>query len=250
MKNLVVNGCSFTQKAPGCKTWATFVNETLSPERYYNIAQSGAGNQYICDSTIEFLESTQFDPLDTTVVIMWSGIGRKDLHIGGSWHYHFKDFYGVTCKRNDETYFLHSGGLTDSWLSNKEIRKIFEPIYKIADPLSLCKENLLLFIKLKSYLVSKGYKFIFTNYFNTWNPDVESTHGGDYCIAYFCKQFPIYNNFDFANWKFANANRDCLGDLAHERNGLDDTWHPTVQMHEQFSKTVIQWIEETPTTII
>jgi len=242
MKNLIVNGCSFTDDEKN-ETWATYVNEVLSPLEYINLAKGSAGNQFICDSTIEFLESKQIDPSDSVIIIMWSGIGRKDYNISGEWYYYFKDFYSLVCERNDETYFLHSGGLTHSWLENKTIRKIFEPVYKIVDPLSLCKENLLFFIKLKSYLNSKGYNFIFTNYFNTWDPTVESTHGGDYCIAHFCEQFPLYTNFDFSNWHFANGNRDCLGDIALQQNKIVKA-HPTNEMHKQFSKTVIEWVNE------
>lgn len=241
MQNLVVNGCSFTQETDYTRTWASFLREKINPENYINLAQGGAGNKYICDSTISFLESNTISSKNTLIIIMWSGVGRKDLHISEEWFFYFKEYYDYLCRRNDETCYLHSGGLTNSWLENKKTRKIFENIYKISDPLSICIENLLFFIHLKSYLKSNNYKFYFTNYFNTWNPAVESTNGGDYCIGHFCTKHtlnPIYQNFDFDDWIFLNDAKDCLGDLAEKTYSLDSTRHPIEETHSRFANAL------------
>ena len=213
------------------------MNNTLAPQNYYNLAQGGAGNKYICDSTIAFLESNQFDPKDTLVLIMWSGTGRKDLHISGEWYFYLKEKYQYLCQKNNESYYLHSGGLTNSWMQNNFTKKVFANLYKLADPLSLCIENLLFFIQLESYLTVKGYKFAFTNYFNTWNPSVGSTPGGDYCIANFCALnfTPIYNNFDFKNWIFLDEENTCLGDFAIKIDQMDESYHPTLVAHQKFA---------------
>jgi hypothetical protein len=234
VENLVVNGCSFTQGT----TWASFLNKKTNPKNYYNLAQGGAGNKYICDSTIAFLESNNFVPQETLVLIMWSGIGRKDLHISGEWYYCLKDEYCYLCEKNNESYYLHSGGLTNSWLKNNFTKKVFEFLYKISDPLSICVENLLFFIQLESYLKCKNYKFAFTNYYNTWDPTVESTMGGDYCIANFCTlaSTPLYDNFNFHHWIFLDENKMCLGDFASTINEIDQSGHPTLLAHRQFSE--------------
>lgn len=235
MNNLVVNGCSFTSDQKG-KTWATFINDKLKLANYYNLAQGGAGNKYICDSTIEFLESKNFIPQETLVLIMWSGTGRKDLHIGGDWYFYLRDEYPYLCQKNNESYYLHSGGLTNSWMQNNFTKKVFANLYKLADPYSLCVENLLFFIQLESYLKCKGYKFAFTNFYNIWNPTVESTPVGDYCIAHFCTATPtpIYNNLNFNNWIFLDKNKTCLGDFARRINQLDN-YHPTELAHKKFA---------------
>lgn len=237
MTNLVVNGCSFTES----ESWADRVNKNLSPQTYYNLAKSGAGNKFICDSTIAFLESSNLDPKDTTVIIMWSGIGRKDLHISGEWYFHLREEYMSLCQRNKSYYYLHSGGLTNSWLENKQTQQTFSPMYKLSDPLSICTENLLFFIQLRSYLRDKKFNFYFTNYFNTWNPTVESTVGGDYCIAHFCgiENLPMYKNFNFEDWFFVDNNKSCLGDFAININQLDNTGHPTKIAHEKFADLVV-----------
>ena len=237
MKNLLVNGCSFTQGI----SWANFVSKKTSSQNYYNLAQGGAGNKFICDSTIAFLESSDLQPRDTTVIIMWSGIGRKDLHISGEWYYHLKNYYDYLCEKTNESYYLHSGGLSNSWEANKETKQIFSPLYKLSDPLSICVENLLFFIQLHSYLKHKNFNFYFTNYFNTWNKEVESTNGGDYCLAHFLEKAkaPMYKNFDFDNWFFIDSRKNCLGDFASNLGQLDDTGHPTVLAHEKFADTVV-----------
>ena len=241
MRNLVVNGCSFCEDNSGSLTWASFVNQKLASHNYYNIAQGGAGNQYICHSTIEFLESSNLDPKDTTVIVMWSGIGRKDLHISGEWYFHLRETYSCLCQKQNESYYLHSGGLTNSWTQDKQTQQIFSPLYKLSDPLSICTENLLFFIQLQSYLRDKNYKFYFTNYFNTWDETVAATNGGDYCIAHYCsmQNLPLYNAFDFENWFFVDDNKNCLGNFAEQMNELDESSHPTLVAHEKFADQVI-----------
>ena len=122
-------------------------------------------------------------------------------------------------------------------MQNNFTKKVFANLYKLADPLGLCIENLLFFIQLESYLTVKGYKFAFTNYFNTWNPSVGSTPGGDYCIANFCALnfTPIYNNFDFKNWIFLDEENTCLGDFAIKIDQMDESYHPTLVAHQKFA---------------
>ena len=88
IKNLIVNGCSFTYETP--ESWATHLRWALDVPFYRNLAFSGAGNRYICDSTIEYLESNNFVPEDTLVVVMWSGVGRQDLRITKEWYDYYK----------------------------------------------------------------------------------------------------------------------------------------------------------------
>lgn len=238
MKNLLVNGCSFTEEVKG-NSWASFVNKKINPQTYINLAQGGAGNKFICDSTIAFLESSDLQPKDTTVIIMWSGIGRKDIHISGEWYFHLKNEYKYLCKKTNESYYLHSGGLSNSWTANKETHKIFSPLYKYSDPLSICIENLLFFIQLRSYLQCKNYNFYFTNYFNAWKKEVASTDGGDYSLAYFLEKEPMYMNFNFDDWFFVDNSKSCLGDFASDLGQLDTTGHPTDVAHEKFADSVV-----------
>lgn len=235
--NLVVNGCSFTNDFVDFPTWATYTSQMLDVENYVNLAWPAVGNTYICSTTINYIERYKPDPSNTVFVIMWSGIGRKDVQISreafGLLH-NSEEYYPVTWESN-ETYWFVSGGHGGSWQFAKESQLLFKQQYKYSDPQPLCEESLHNFICLENYLKQKGYRFLFTNYCNTWLKD---PHGiaGDYTLGYFC---PKHVNFDFTNWFFVDEQRNCLGDFALQRGMLDDTRHPTKKAQELFAEQVV-----------
>lgn len=238
MNNLLINGCSFTQDFEK-PTWSTFLKNRINPNNYINLAADGCGNEYICKSTINYLETHQIDSTDTLIIIMWSGTGRKDISISGEWWYHLKKTYSYLAKStNEEEYYLFSGGLTNSWLDNSFTKNTFFPLYKVSDPLSLTLDSLFYFNVLKNYLENNGYQYKFTNYFDYWSSNIESVaETGDYSIGWFCKDHPIFLNFNFSNW--ICTNQDSLGNYASNLNQLDDTGHPTTLAHSKFVEEVL-----------
>lgn len=235
IKNLLTNGCSFTSDSNGF-TWATKLQESSNFSSYQNIAASGAGNEYICNSTIHYLESTTLTPEETLVIVMWSGTGRKDISVTGEVYYQIVADKQHGCGANfNNLYYLFSGGLTNSWTKNTFTDRIFNSMYKVSDPLVLCLDSLLNFIKLEQYLKSGKYHYVFTNYINYWNPNIESCHGGDYSIGFFCNEQLIYKNFDFSNWFFIDEHKNCLGEYAKSVDLLDHTGHPTKTCNEMFA---------------
>lgn len=250
IKNLVVNGCSFTESNhsvtendPYGGSWASHVNTALVPANYQNLACSGAGNFYISNSTIDYLASNNLDPTETLVVVMWSGSGRKDIRISGEWYYQFENQYPYKAKsgsNDDSEYYLFSGGLTNSWMSSSITKKIFDWSYRLADPVSLCKDSLMHIIALESYLQAHGYQYRFTGYFNQWTDQVDHSQiSGDYSLGYFLKDIPIYKNYSFKNWIFADQHRNCLGEFASDLGQLDHTYHPTAIAHQMFAEKII-----------
>lgn len=241
IKNLVINGCSFTQDGQLGKLWPQVLQEQLKPQTYHNLARGGAGNFYIANSTIEFLEKQDFNPQETMVIVMWSGTGRKDLRINGAWYYQLADSYNWGVKSHqDEDYYLFSGGISNSWCNNPITKKIFSWLYKTSDPYTLCKDSLMHFKNLENYLKVNQYQYQFTSFVNYWQPDQESCPlGGDYSIAYWLKDEPIYQKFCFDNWFFADADKNSLGEFAKQRGLLDATHHPTHLAHEQYAQEVV-----------
>jgi len=240
VKNLVVNGCSFTDDRI-YYTWATALKKKYSKINYYNIGSASAGNDYICNSTINFLEKQNFNPADTLVLIMWSGTGRKDLSISGEWWYHLHDqHYKCGRNHNDSQYYLFSGGLTNSWTTNKTTKKIFDWSYKLSDPHTLCQDSLMNFLNLENYFKVNQYQYRCTSHVNYWNPLEQSNFSaGDYSIGYFCKDYPLYQNYNFSNWFFVNDQKDCLAEFAQQIEQLDHTGHPTSVGYETFAKQVV-----------
>lgn len=240
IKNLVVNGCSFTNEDFG-NTWATFLSQSHCLESYYNKGAPGAGNYYICNSTINFLEEKKFNPDETMIMIMWSGTGRKDLNITAEWWHHLKnDRYHSLRNHNDKHHYVFSGGVCNSWRQNKITKEIFEWHYKLSNPTILCLDSLMNFINLENYLKVHKYQYKFTSYFNYWSPTDEINQlSGDYSIGYFCKDLSIYQNYDFSNWVFVNDQFDSLGEFANNMNALDKSTHPLPLAHEKFVEKII-----------
>lgn len=238
---LVINGCSFTcDTGPNSWTWASALHEQYPGLSYHNLAASAAGNDYICDSTINFLEQNDFDPDTTLVLVMWSGTGRKDLKISGEWWYHLKQKYRLCPLVNDEHYYLSSGGLTNSWTTNRTTKKIFDWLYRLSDPNTLCQQNLMNFMNLENYLQVRKYQYRFTSFVNYWHPAQQSNFlYGDYSIGYFCKDHALLKNYNFSNWFFVNENRDCLAEFAQDHNGLSHTNHPTRCEHGKFCQQIV-----------
>lgn len=237
--NLVVNGCSFTEG----NTWAQSVNATLKPNNYKNLARRGAGNFYISNSTINYLSTSNLDPANTLVIIMWSGSGRKDIRISGDWYYYLDKKYSYQAKsfNGDESeYYLFSGGLSNSWMSNSTTKKVFEWAYKLSDPVTLCKDTLMHVVNLENYLKACGYQYWFASYVNQWSAIIDhSPLSGDYSVGHFLKDTPMYKNYNFDNWIFVDQERNCLGEFAAGLGQLDNTGHPTGIAHRMFAEQVI-----------
>ncbi len=219
IKNLIVNGCSFTYETP--TSWATTIQKYLEPVYYNNLAFSGAGNTYICNGTVELLESIKLPPNETLVIIMWSGIGRKDIRISNDW----VDQFEFTNHG-----YLFSGGVGAGWTHNKVTRQLFEKWYSLSDEESMCKDSVVHFKLLESYLNLKGYRYLFTSYFDYWLSTKFNWISGDICIPYSFKEY----NYDYSNWI-----TPCLGEYAYNKNGLDKTFHPTQDCHQQYAEEII-----------
>lgn len=73
---ILVNGCSFSR---GPISWPYYLKGLTDKtgQGIINLAQAGAGNTYIHDTTMRILEKEKFD----LVLIMWSGIHRIDKQI-------------------------------------------------------------------------------------------------------------------------------------------------------------------------
>jgi hypothetical protein len=237
--NLVVNGCSFTKG----NTWAQSVSNALNPTNYKNLAQSGAGNFYISNSTIDYLSTSNLDPTKTLVIIMWSGSGRKDIRISGEWYYHLNDQYSYQAKSfngDEDEYYLFSGGLSNSWIANSTTKKVFQWAYKLSSPVTLCKDTLVHIVNLEHYLKEHGYQYRFAGYVNQWSDSIDhSPLSGDYSIGYFLKDIAMYKNYSFDNWIFVDQERNCLGEFASKLNELDTTSHPTSTAHRVFAEQII-----------
>lgn len=242
IKNLVLGGCSFT--AP-LTSWGYALAKQYQIPNVYNIAASGAGNYFIAHSIIEFLIDQELNPAETLVLIMWSGTGRKDVRLSGEWFWYLDKKYSSKkqiklANEQENSYFLFSGGLSNSWNTNDVTKKIFNEQYKINDPNIMCRESMMHFINTENFLKLNGYYYQFTAGMDIWNKDNPSHNiTGDYQIGYYCKESIMYQKFDFAKWVFANDNTQGILEFACARQKIDKTLHPTIQGHIDFCNEII-----------
>ena len=202
IKNLVVNGCSYTEESPVYTCWGKHVADQLAVDEYYNLALGGAGNQYILNSTVKFLESRDLVAQDTLVLIMWSGIDRYDLLINEDWANHIRQSYSCVPQRNyrlsdsleEKDHWIFSGGAGGSWRDNHEVARIFDGLYRVSDSASLYKNSLVYFTLLESYLKLHRYKYLFTSFLN------QCANNSDYLAELQTQEFSLSCNFNSANW--------------------------------------------------
>jgi hypothetical protein len=240
IKTLLVSGCSFTSSHARI-AWPDHTAKHLGIDRVVNLAYGGAGNDYICNSIIDYIEDQNPDPATTLVMAMWSGPSRRDILVSGEYWYLLGDYIGKA-KYQDraDCYWVFSGGRSNSWIDHPETRKLFEPLYVSDDPFVLCKQTLANIVKLQSYLESKRYRFKFTSFVNYWNPDVASGIIGEFSIGHFAKDLPIYKNLNFEHWFFNDAQRNCFGEYALERGLIEaDGFHPTEEAHGLYAENIV-----------
>lgn len=244
IRNFIANGCSFTEYMDHpngiTKTWATYLAQELDVDNHINLASSGAGNDYICHSTINYLEANEFDPKETLVIVMWSGPGRIDVPLSQDWYNHFKSGEYSCCKTDGTSCWISSGGIGGNWPDNSIRKNIFGHLYKITDPVDLGMQSLRYFILLESYLKQQGYKFLFTSFINYWDtinqcPGVEVA---EYNLGWLCKDQPIFKNFDFSNWFFINDNQDTICEFSWDDQSNGDA-HPRDAMHQRFAREIV-----------
>lgn len=238
IENLLVSGCSFTW---GNQSWANIVAQEFGIKNLVNLASPAAGNYYISNSVIDYIETCNPDPSNTVVLVMWSGIGRKDLIIDGELWYLLSD-YQLKHKYNDapDSYYIFSGGLSNAWMDHPKVSELFKPLYLASDPFTICKESLQNFSRLHDYLALRNYKFKFTSYLNYWSPTIESVSNGDYSLGHFAKDMPAFRCLNFDPWFFVDEQKNSLYEFAKTNAQLSaDNFHPTASGHKKYALDIV-----------
>lgn len=252
IKNLVVNGCSFSEiaKFPNTASWSQVVADWLGVDYYKNIAMGAAGNRYIAHSTIDLLEHENLNPTETLVLIMWSGISRKDIRMSKEWWEYVQNRgypYGAQFvlgqyPNEEYTYWMFSGGGPQVY--NSTVSEFFEHRYKISDETIMCRESLEYFNLLAQYLEKRNYQYRFMSFVNYWNADYWNKDSrifkiGEYALNYYCSNNPMYKNFDFSKWIFIDDEKNSLGEYAWSTNQYDITNHPTDSAHQEYAEKFV-----------
>ena len=234
-KKLIVSGCSFTAG----DSWAQFLAEKYNLE-LVNLAVGGGGNKHIADSLILYLEQNKCDITNTLIGVMWSGISRTEWMISFPDQryskYHRYD-YTDQVSRVESNQILNDHGLSRNLVNHDPDLAMVEIAYSRGDQ-ARHLQGLLSMIYLNSYLISKGYTFFQTHFFD---PNGDKQQSGEMTGARYadaCNNFGI----DRPSTGVLNFTPDqFLGNWAANQNlvwGGNDL-HPTVAGHKAWTEDVL-----------
>jgi hypothetical protein len=167
IQNLIVSGCSFTYNdvdtAP--VTWPYYLRDLGGFDQVLDCSLPGAGNSHISDSLIWGLEIEKPNPVNSLVIVMWSGHDRDDYicpkeHMN-NYPFQFNYSKNVMSSITGGNALESNGNNISDGLKKLSMTKTLE---------SRAIENYLYIVKTYQYLKSLNYKFLFLNFVNTTEP--------------------------------------------------------------------------------
>ena len=153
IKNLIVSGCSFTYNnhETSATTWPYYLRDLGGFNQVLDCSLPGAGNHHIANSLQWALEVENPSPMDSLVVVMWSGCDRDDY---------------ICPEENIKPYqfkFNYSKNIASS-ISGNNISDALLGLSQTKNLHSRAIENYLYINGLWNYLKNSGYQFIFLNF--------------------------------------------------------------------------------------
>lgn len=239
-KNLVVSGCSFTSNFPAKPdepyNWPNMLSDWTSMN-VYNLGIPGAGNSHISKSIRLFLSSNKFDPADTLVLVMWSGIGRIDF-ITDPTTSNFKSLYPFTYNYFTDKAELSLGGNWWNTTSPRGIQQLIIDYSKYQSEDTFALDSYLEMSALTEFLNKNNYKNYQTSFVNY---SILNELKGDACVVDYWKKLKDFNLvLDKTNW-IDLAYTDYYGNWARKNNLLDpaDDFHPAADAPERWPKEIL-----------
>ena len=245
-------GCSFTYAQR--KGWPDILVKKLQDQNInidiVNNGHPGAGNLYISQKAILDSHDTKNANPDL-VIIMWSGLTRKEILIDHKDELLMKtlDGYGFVRWSGQKTSYVLSGGMKGSWEHHPATKELFNPLYKISNERSMTQDTLVNILNLQNYLKNKNIPYIMSSYMNYWT-DAERVGDQDWGIAKFEDLKYLVDQIDFSRWAFTTKhhflNKDSIHELAKATpNGIqEDGFHPDFNVHELWADILLQKIIE------
>jgi len=168
IENLLVNGCSFSR---GPDSWPYY----LKYQNIVNLAQAGAGNTYIHETTVAELAQRSYD----FVIIMWTGIHRVDYKVSNinefseskytSQYQHQQNDWAekIVYPINDQDYVEKNWVFGCGHVNNESAlrrSKIFEGVYRHVGQTQFIDSLLIKLISLQNTLKQMQIPYLFTFY--------------------------------------------------------------------------------------
>ena len=223
---LLVNGCSFSR---GSTAWANHIAK-LAAANLVNLAQAGAGNTYIAQTTQAELSERDYD----LVIVMWSGLERVDIQVESIQDFektHYTSWYQSSQNDwpekiiepiNDQDYVQKDwvfgvGHLNrDKFLSSNGL---FEKQYQYQGLDQHIQRSMYHMISLQSYLKVRNISYVFAFYQNY--------------VHLFQRHPHLLSQLDKDKW----YNTTNLFDITKKNKDYDvDGIHPGPDAHQQWAQ--------------
>jgi len=165
---VLVNGCSFSR---GPISWPYTLQSKFNFE-LINLAQAGAGNTYIFESTVTELACRNYN----LVLIMWTAPNRIDYRIDTEFITPYTSRYQskkndwpnkIIYPVNDQDYVQKDWVFGCGYLNlnhDKELKNLFAPYYKNTSYAQMVDSFLIKVIALQNILKQKNINYIFSFY--------------------------------------------------------------------------------------
>ena len=232
--NTLINGCSFSR---GPNSWP-YCLKSIDQTKLTNLAQAGAGNSYIHESTVSELSQRKYN----LVLIMWSGIARVDYKVSNfdafvdskytSQYQHTRNDWPekIVEPINDQDYVMKD------WVfgcghTNQESEivesELFTGIYKHLEYRDFVFHFLIKIISLQNTLLAMNIPYVFS-FYNDYKKDLQ-------IFPDLCKLIKWNNVFTEQN----------INTIAKENNWFDvDGSHPGKQAHNLYANYLDRFIEQ------
>jgi len=231
--NVLVNGCSFSR---GPHSWPYYL-QAMQNFNLINLAQAGAGNNYIHETTVEELANRSYD----LVIVMWSGLERFDVRVDNACDFDQSTYTSCYQKtRNDWPEKIvfpvnDQDRVADDWVFgcgyiNQEPElmdtNLFNGIYKHMGIKQFVYHSLQRIIALQSFLKQQHIPYLFT-FYRDYKQDL-------------LEHKELYQMIDQHN-VFAEHN---LTTLAQSINDIDHTRHPGPTAHRRWAELINNHLNE------
>ena len=220
MKKALVAGCSFTQHA----SWPKIL---LPDYEIINLGQSGAGNEYIAKSIIDFVCRNHVD----FVFILWSGLRRVDVSFSKQTKQEFEKFFFQGSTTHSTVLF--SGG---DWTREDKndpdllwphplIDKFFKLKYHNKDQDFLIEQSSLWIMLCQSFLENNCTDYRFSFIYNPFNPPLdEPSLGRANKKQYYFTKLDWKKYIDTTPLEYAIRNDGLDTDQFHPKNESMTQW--------------------------
>lgn len=227
---VLANGCSFSR---GPNSWP-YALQKIYNFNLVNLAQAGAGNSYIFESTVAEIAERNYD----LVLIMWTGPNRIDYRVDTHFATPYTSAYQSSQNDwpekninpiNDQDYVQKDWVFGCGYLNfDKSLKELFSPYYRNVSYSQMVDSFLIKVISLQSILKQKDIPYVFS-FYNKYVDEIKLLNPA------LC---------DLINWDNCCINNN-IDTIMHKNQWFDtDGSHPGTQAHTAWANELKKHITQ------